>query len=75
MRLSEETSLKPVLILNACDQNINRANLYENEERNGLNIFAIQIECPQMWVWPQVPLGGPPPLHPLAPWDPSPPLA
>ena len=31
-----------------------------------------KIEYLQMWVWPQVPLGAPPP-HPLAPQDPSPP--
>ena len=24
------------------------------------------FECPQMWVWPQVPLGGPPPPPPCA---------
>ena len=31
------------------------------------------VECPQMWVWPQVPLEGPPPpLPPLHPRTPPP---
>ena len=30
------------------------------------------VECPQMWVWPQVPLGGSPPSTPLRPRTPPP---
>ena len=40
-----------------------------------LACWIINFEYPQMWVWPQVPLGGPPPSTPLRPWDPSPPPA
>ena len=36
------------------------------------SLEVVEVEYPQMWVWPQVALGGPPPPPPCAPGSPAP---
>ena len=58
---------------NTTPTNANRAIRIAAQRTQGLRgPNSAFFECPQMWVWPQVPPGGPSPSNPLRPIGPLP---